>query len=157
MSPRLYMCFSLLLTSTVKILTVKTPTTCQNLWQNISVDPESAIVNEGKLFQDLQVALEAVAKAEGCFNVSVAAGNYTLKEFMIINSNVILSGDNSGHPVCVVVEVDRDFSNAPSPPYALLFQNVTYVEIAGIQFERSPGILGFEYVTKVVIKDSTFR
>lgn len=111
----------------------------------------------GEIFQDLQMALEALSTAGGhCFNVSISAGNHILNKFFTINSTFILRGDTSAL-VYVSVEVDEDFSSAASPPYALLFQNVESVEITGIQFERSPGILGFVNITEVMIENSSFR
>ena len=142
--------------SSCGVMAVKTPleATCSNVTL-VTVDPASIAELEG-FFRDLQMALDYVAcntAEDACFNVRVTGGNYTLNQPVIINSNIILRGDNSD-PVFVSMDVNQNFSTAF---YPLLFQGVDYVEIVDIRFERSPGALGFENVVKVVINGSSFR
>lgn len=104
---------------------------------------------------DLTMALELVnnsseLNASDCFKITIAPGGYSITKFLSIHKNLVLHGLDSESPVLVTFAVKSDF-------HSILFSDVLFVEISGVQFQHSPGIVGFEFVDKVVIKNSAFR
>ena len=128
-------------------------TTCENV-QEVSPSSEDGV---GNLEDALAMAEEAFQ--EDCVNITLTPGNYTVNRFFTLHSNnFVLHASNSGAgQVFVTFKVSNDTYDLDLPPYALDFRNVEFVLISGVNFEHSPGIVGFENVTKVVIKDSLFR
>ena len=112
-------------------------------------------------FDDLEEALDWTSNSTGsnsynstpCFDITVAPGNYSLLRSYNICSNFILQGGRSSLEGPVVISAH----SLTHPHFILFFKAADYVEIAGIQFEHSPGIIGFENITRVSIKDSSFR
>ncbi len=134
---------------------------CQNQIRVDSARDGSA--DEGgnvTIIEDLQTALlmsESNSDACDCFDVSVAPGNYTLTQCFTIETNFILRGSDSVEGSVFVTFNVVDLNEDSSPPYVIQFQFAEFVKISGINFYHSPGIIGFDNITKVVIEDSSFR
>ena len=135
-------------------------TSCQNL---IIVNPEAEDMNKTTVFLNLQEALQLImtesnSEAPDCFNVTIAPGNYTLFNYFTIKTNFVLHGSNSETAsVFITFNVADHPAGHTSPPYAIHFQSAEFVKMTGINFQHSPGIIGFDDITKVVIEDSSFR
>lgn len=123
--------------------TTGTDTTCQN----------STVVS---LSSELEKILQQ-QPTQDCVNVTLTPGNYTLTRFFTLNgASFVLHGSDDSSEVSVTFQV-LESSYDSRLPYALYFRNVDFAVISGIQFTHSPGIIGFENVSKVVIRDSSFR
>lgn len=124
--------------------------TCQNVIAVESTPSLEAGAADDGLEKELMKSLP-----QDCFNMTIPPGNYTITRFFSLDSaNIFLHGaGQDDRDVYVTFDVPSGTYN----PYALYFANSDTVEISGIKFEYSPGVIGFENVTKVVIKDSSFR
>ncbi len=113
---------------------------------------------------DLQVVLLSVAASRtstaepsSCIEVVVHPGTYLINSTIsICNQSVILRGVDSA-----VVTFDLSSSFDPTqtfePHYVVQLANMEYAEISGIAFSDSPGILGLENISTVVVSDCSFR
>ncbi len=113
---------------------------------------------------DLQVVLLSIAAARkstaepsSCIEVVVHPGTFLIYSTIFIgNQSVILRGVDS-----VVVAFDLSSSFDPTqtfePHYVVQLANLEYAEISGIDFSDSPGILGLENISTVVVSDCSFR
>lgn len=145
-------CYYLILTKKALALNI--------LCQDATIIPVDGSGGDSVMQNSLEKALMFVTSTDtspDCFNVTIAPGNYTISRFFTINTNFVLRGKDSEGKVFVSFEVASDYYNHSLPPYALYFRSVEFVEVTGVHFDHSPGIIGFESVTKVVIKDSSFR
>ena len=114
--------------------------------QSKEIDSSSSLEKEMNRLQGIH--------DEYCSKVVLKPGSYTIKTtFVLNNSNISIRGNSSYAPVSITFELGEGIA----PLYYLLFRNSNMVEITGIHFENSPGIIGFESVDKVIIRDSTFR
>lgn len=124
--------------------------------QQVVVDPQACTLED---------ALSYVVEMKGvylngtsCFNISVKAGNYSIsKHFIVKSTNIAIYGDTSDGPVYVTFDFGIDKEHYAKSQYFLLFEATEFVEIVGIQFEHSAGIIGFVNISAVTIKDSSFR
>ncbi len=159
MSARIFMLTLVLIQLQTTFAVWTSIATCQNVTVGYDpTNPTSTTEGGSMVYEELQVAFEDIATgnyAGDCFFVSVASGHYKLTKFFSISSSFILHGDSSRQGVFVTVEVDA--SDPKRAPYSIVLENVDYVEISGIHFEHSPGILGIVNVTEVNIEDSSFR
>ncbi len=113
---------------------------------------------------DLQVVLISVAAARtstaepsSCIEVVVHNGTYLINSTIsICNQSVILRGVDS---VGVTFDLSSSFDPTQTfePHYVIQLANLDYAEISGIDFSDSPGILGFENISTVVVSDCSFR
>ena len=109
---------------------------------------------------DLQEALVAINntifhKSNSCIEVVISRGTHYMTESVEISQNVHIHGEHAGE-----VFVDLDDVNAPTNVSffsVIIFLNVNHVEISGIQFSNSQGIIAIENVTLVRVSDSSFR
>ncbi len=117
-----------------------------------AISAESCVI---KVATSLDSAIAGLQKARGsCYTIILNPGSYTIKNWYVLNNtDVHILGNNSLGPVRVGFEVSEE----KPPVYFLLFQNLNAVEISGIEFEYSAGIIGFEEVSNVTITDSSFR
>ncbi len=110
---------------------------------------------------DLQVVLLSVAAARthtvepsSCIEVVVHPGTYVINSTITIrNQSVILRGVDT----VVVTFGSFDPTQTFEPHYVVQLANLEYAEISGIDFSDSPGILGFENISTVVVSDCSFR
>ncbi len=121
---------------------------------------------------DLQVVLLSVAAARtstaepsSCIEVVVYPGTYLINSTISIrNQSVILRGADG---VAVTFDLSNSFdptrdnisdpAEAFEPHYVVQLANMEYAEISGIAFTDSPGILGLENISTVVVSDCSFR
>ena len=109
---------------------------------------------------DLQEALVAINNtifhnSNSCIEVVISRGTHYMTESVEIAQNVHIHGEHAGE-----VFVDFDDVNAPinaSFFNILMFINADHVEISGIEFSNSPGIIAIENVTLVRVSDSSFQ
>ncbi len=119
---------------------------------------------------DLQVVLLSVAASRtstaepsSCIEVVVYPGTYLINGTISIrNQSVILRGSG-----VVTFDLSNSFDptrdNIPDPAetfepqYVVQLANMEYAEISGIDFTDSPGILGLENISTVVVSDCSFR
>ena len=91
-----------------------------------------------------------------CVDISVTEGVYLLTEDISISHNLRLRGEGN-------VTVRFNFSErsdprrTSQPHYLLSFSNVSHVELSGLDFYDSPGIITIFSVTSVVVEDCSFR
>ena len=103
----------------------------------------------------LRVARRAVFSPD-CVDISVTEGVYLLTEDISISHNLRLRGEGN-------VTVRFNFSErsdprrTSQPHYLLSFSNVSHVELSGLDFYDSPGIITIFSVTSVVVEDCSFR
>ncbi len=113
---------------------------------------------------DLQVVLLSVAafrtstaEPSSCIEVVVHPGTYLINSTIsICNQSIILRGVDS---VGVTFDLSSSFVLAETFErlYVVQLANLEYAEISGIDFSDSPGILGLENISTVVISDCSFR
>ncbi len=113
---------------------------------------------------DLQVVLLSIAASRtstaepsSCIDVVVHPGIYVINSTIsICNQSVILRGNGS---VVVTFDLPSGFDPTQTfePQYVVQVANLEYAEISGIDFSESPGILGFENISTVVVSDCSFR
>ncbi len=87
----------------------------------------------------------------------VHPGTYLINSTIsICNQSVILRGVDS---VVVTFDLSSSFDPAETfePHYVIQLANLEYAEISGIDFNGSPGILGLENISTVVVSDCSFR
>ena len=109
---------------------------------------------------DLQEALVAINstifhKSNSCIEVVISRGTHYMTETVEIAQNVHIHGEHA-------VEVFVDFNDVKSPPNVSFFSVITflhadYVEISGIEFSNSPGVVAIENVTRIHVSDSSFK
>ncbi len=125
---------------------------------------ESQTFPPNQTCSDLQVVLLSVAASRtstaepsSCIDVGVHPGIYVINSTISIgNQSVILRGNGS---VVVTFDLPSGFDPTQTfePYYVVQLANLEYAEISGIDFRDSPGILGFENISTVVIFDCSFR
>ena len=131
------------------------PTTgldCSQLTQNLA----------NQTCSDLQDVLLSISdnrtthQLDGCIEVTVLPGNYTISNFVTIHQNMALNGVA---PVSVAFNFTDTFDPTANqtPYYVISFVNSNYAEMRGIEFHDSPGIIALENVTNVNIEDCSFR
>ena len=131
------------------------PTTgldCSQLTQNVA----------NQTCSDLQDVLLSISynrtthQLDGCIEVTVLPGNYTISNFVTIHQNMALNGVA---PVSVTFNFTDTFDPRANqtPYYVISFVNSNYAEIRGIEFHDSPGIIALENVTNVNVEDCSFR
>ncbi len=117
---------------------------------------------------DLQDVLLNIAGTEtranepySCIEVDVYPGTYLMNRAIAIdNQSVILRGVESG---VQNVSVTFNFSGSFDPTqtseafYVIRLTNLEYAEFSGIEFYNSPGIIGFDNISTVVITECSFR
>ena len=118
----------------------------------------SSLVN--RTCSDLQAVLSSLTHnrtvSSDCIDVLVRQGNYLITEFVSINQNLTLHGEGN-----VIVQFDFsgkfDPRTTTEPHYVLSFSNVDHIELSGIDFIDSPGIITIVSVTTVVVENCSFR
>ena len=107
--------------------------------------------------QEALVALNSTIfhKFNSCIEVVISRGTHYITESVEIAQNVHIHGEHVG-------EVFVDFNVRYAPQNTTLFsvmtfQNADHVEISGIEFLNSPGIVAIENVTLVHVSDSSFK
>lgn len=114
-----------------------------------------------------------VAEPGDCVEVYVAAGRYTLTSPVVITRSVVLRGEynssaitaganfpssRSGSSVFgVTIGFDGFGGRGKQALFALAFKSAERVEMTGLGFAGSPGIVGFDEIAMVIIKDCSFR
>ena len=109
---------------------------------------------------DLQVALLKVSRREivstDCIDIPVTGGKYLITEYINISQSLKLCG--KGH-----VTVHFNFSamfdptQTTQPHYVLSFVNTSHVELSGLDFFDSPGIVTAVNISSVTVKNCSFR
>ena len=112
------------------------------------------------VFSDLQDALLSLSQGEtvsdDCINVLVAEGEYLITDFISISQNLSLQGENN-------VSIRFNFSGkfdprtTTLPHYVLSFFNAKHVQLSGLDFIDSPGIITIFNVTSAVVENCSFR
>ena len=109
---------------------------------------------------DLETVLLSLTRnrtvSSDCIDVLVRQGNYLITEFVSINQNLTLHGEGN-----VIVHFDFsgkfDPRRTTEPHYVLSFSYADYIELSGIDFIDSPGIITVVSVTTVVVDNCSFR
>ena len=92
----------------------------------------------------------------GCIAVNIYPGDYVINSFIRISQNFVLTGSSN-------VSVTFDFHSiydartAQRPYYLISFANSDHASISNIDFYDSPGIIGFDNVSNILIHTSSFR
>ena len=118
----------------------------------------SSLVN--RTCSDLQAVLLSLTRnrtvSSDCIDVLVKQGYYLITEFVSINQNLTLHEEGN-----VIVHFDFSSKFDPrrttEPHYVLSFSNVDCIELSGIDFIDSPGIITIVSVTTVVVENCSFR
>ena len=111
-------------------------------------------------FQDALLSLSettAVIKSSSdCIDVLVKHGDYTITEFVSIRQNVRFQGEGD---VTVRFNFTAKFdpTRTTKPQYVLSFSNASLVELRGIDFFGSPGIITIFSVHTALVEDCSFR
>ena len=165
----LIQCFSVLSFATISASLSAQTSHCQT---HISVgasvdssncDPENFTSNQTLFVTDiqcgnLQEALLLIARGSHQLDcvlmVMIQEGHYSISQEIEISQNLMLNAAST-HDVSVSFTVNN--SSLRNQSYPLLFIHTEFVELVGIEFHGSSGIIGFENVTDVVITDSIFR
>ncbi len=110
-------------------------------------------------FGNLQEVLSALNTTifhgdSGCIEVILSAGSYSIERSVYLLQNIRIVAEHIG-------SVFVEFSNLPAPQNVSVFYAVTifgaqFVEIRGINFSQSLGIIAIEKVTNVTISDCSF-
>ena len=110
--------------------------------------------------KDLQVALLKVSRREivstDCIDILVTEGKYLITEYITISHSLKLHG--KGH-----VTVHFNFSGkfdpkrTTQPHYVLSFVNTSHVELSGLHFFDSPGIVTAVNISSATVKNCSFR
>lgn len=94
--------------------------------------------------------------SDDCIELSVLQGDYVVREFIAVSQNLKLHGE--GNVTVHFNFTDKfDPSMTREPQYVLSFFNTEYIEMSGIDFNESPGIITAFSVTTVVIANCSFR
>ena len=109
---------------------------------------------------DLQVALLKVSRREivstDCIDILVTEGMYLITDYINISQSLKLRG--KGH---VIVHFDFsamfDPKRTTQPHYVLSFVNTSHVELSGLNFFDSPGIVTAVHIVSVTVKNCSFR
>ena len=106
---------------------------------------------------DLQVALLKVSRREivstDCIDIPVTGGKYLITEYINISQSLKLRGKGR-------VAVHFNFSamfDPTQPHYVLSFVNTSHVELSGLDFFDSPGIITAVNISSVTVKNCSFR
>ena len=109
---------------------------------------------------DLQVALLKVSRREivstDCIDILVTGGKYLITDYINISQSLKLRG--KGH-----VTVHFNFSGkfdpkrTTKPHYVLSLVNTSHVELSGLDFFDSPGIVTAVNISSVSVKKCSFR
>ena len=93
----------------------------------------------------------------GCIEVTVLPGDYVIDDAVtVISQSLLLRGVQNP-------SVRFDFGGRFDPTvtidpfYVISIANAVYVEITGIEFHTSPGIISIENTSSVAVKDCSFR
>ena len=91
-----------------------------------------------------------------CIEIVVHSGKYRITEVITIHHNVVLHGAQN---VTVTFSLNETLypANTLDPYYVLTFADSDYSGISGIDFHTSPGIISFQDVTNVTVKNCSFR
>ncbi len=112
---------------------------------------------------DLEVVLLSIADAIttstepfSCVEVVIHPGTYMINSAISIsNQSVIIRGVGS---VLVTFNSSTfDPTETLDPYYVMQMSGLDYAEISGIEFSGSPGLVGLENVSTVVVSDCSFR
>ncbi len=109
---------------------------------------------------DLEVVLLSIADAStepfSCVEVVIHPGTYMINTTISINNqSVIIRGVGS---VLVTFNSSTfDPTETLDPYYIMRLSGLDYAEISGIEFSGSPGLIGLENVSTVVVSDCSFR
>lgn len=114
-----------------------------------------------------------MAEPGGCVEVYVAAEHYTLTSPVVIIGSVVLRGEYDRNAITagasfptssggtsgfgVTITFDGFGGRGKEALFALAFKSTERVEMIGLRFAGSPGIVGFDDVAMVTIKDCSFR
>jgi len=91
------------------------------------------------------------ANDSNCSILEIYSGFYTISELVVLdNVSVSIRGVGS-------VRVTFDVADDEESNYSLLFRDSEAVNVSGIQFEYSAGVIGFVNVYSVSIQNSSFR
>ena len=124
-----------------------------------SIDREAQDHTLNLTCNELQEALLAIHstifhKSNSCIEVIISRGTYYITESIEIAQNVHIHGERAGGGVFVEFNVNAQknvsFFNV------MTFLNADHVEITGIEFSNSPGIIAIENVTLVRVSDCSF-
>ena len=109
---------------------------------------------------DLEVVLLKVSQREivssDCIDILVTEGKYLITDYINISQSLKLRG--KGH-----VTVNFNFSamfapkRTTQPHYVLSFVNTSHVELSGLNFFDSPGIVTAVNTVSVTVKNCSFR
>ena len=109
---------------------------------------------------DLQVALLKVSRREivstDCIDILVTGGKYLITEYITISQSLKLC--EKGH-VTVHFNFSEKFdpTQTTQPHYVLSFVNASHVELSGLNFFDSPGIVTAVNTSSVTVKNCSFR
>ena len=94
-----------------------------------------------------------------CVEVRLLPGHYALTQTItVVGQNLKLLGDQKGGIIVSFNFSDRfDPTVTNSPFYVLSLQDTNMVEIRGISFQESPGIITTVNVDSVLVEDCSFR
>ena len=98
---------------------------------------------------------ETTHELGGCIQVNVYPGNYVITSFIAISQNLALIG----HDISVTFDFHSVFGTTLTqrPYYLITFANSSSVAIWNVDFHDSPGIIGFENVSHILIQRCSFR
>ncbi len=110
-------------------------------------------------FGNLQEVLSALNttifhRDSGCIEVTLSAGSYSIEQSVYLVQNIRIVAEDIG-------SVFVEFSNLTAPQNVSVFYAVTifgaqFVEMRGIHFSQSVGIIAIEKVTNTTISDCSF-
>ncbi len=135
-----------------------------------SIGCENLPDDDGVMYacDSLQSMLDFVANDEietvNCTELLVTAGNHTIAQnytFVGKNTRIMRDPETSFDSVRISFDiiVDRDVTNNLTkfePLYVWTFDSSDMVEISGLFFENSPGIILFTNISYVTIEDNHF-
>ncbi len=116
----------------------------------------------GEVCEDLQCVLTSITNkrtvhnSSECLEVRILPGNYTVSDFLRTDINLKVTG-TLGVSVTFNFSDQFDPKLTEMPQYIMQFSNSDSIELRGIEFHDSPGIIAFENVTSVGIENCTFR
>ena len=125
--------------------------------QSVSDDIEC---DDNVTCKDLQVALLKVSRREtvstDCIDILVTEGKYLITEYITIGQSLKLRG--KGHVTVHFNFSERfDPKRTTQPHYVLSFVNTSHVELSGLNFLDSPGIVTAVNIVSVTVKNCSFR
>ena len=98
------------------------------------------------------------AASTSCIEVRLHPGYYVLtKNISFLGQNLILWGERESVRVTFSFSDSFDPTVTNTPFYVLSFTNSSLIEMRGISFEDSPGIITTVNVDSVLVEDCSFR